>query len=71
MVYEEIVIPLLGAVASSGLLVASLTYVFDKRKQIKLGEQKEKEKRYKAMVLHMRTIVKPDDLKYLQQTDPI
>lgn len=67
--YEEI-IAILGIVGIGGIIATSLTYVYEKRKQIKFSEQEEKEKRYKAMVLHMRTIIKPDDLKYMRLHRP-
>ena len=70
MVDYEIIIAVLGVVGIGGVIATSLTYIFEKRKQSKFSEQAEKEKRYKAMVLHMRTIVKPDDLKYMQLHRP-
>lgn len=66
--YEE-TIAALGVVISV-LVAASLTYFFDKRKQIRFSEQEEKEKRYKAMVLHMKVLLKPDDLKYMKLQRP-
>lgn len=65
MVYEEI-IAILGIVGIGGIIATSLTYIFEKRKQIKFSEQEEKEKRYKAMVLHMKCLLKPTDLKYMK-----
>ncbi|NWG10867.1 hypothetical protein HXY33_03835 [Candidatus Bathyarchaeota archaeon] len=53
-----------------GIVTTSLAYVFDKRKQIKFREQEYKEMRYKAMVLHMKVMLKPDDLKYMQLRRP-
>ena len=69
MVYEEI-IAVLGIVGIGGIVATSLTYVYEKRKQIKFSEQEEKEKRFKAMVLHMKCLIKPTDLKYMKIQRP-
>ncbi len=70
MVYEEIVISVLGVVGTASVVTACLTYVFDKRKEIAFREQEYKEMRYKAMVLQMKVLLKPDDLKYMQLHRP-
>jgi hypothetical protein len=70
MSYEEIVISVLGFVASAGIISACLTYVFDKRNKIAFREQEYKEMRYKAMVLHMKCLLTPSDLKYMQLHRP-
>lgn len=70
MVYEEIVIALLGVVGTASIITACLTYVFDKRKKIAFREQEYKEMRYKAMVLHMKCLLIPSDLKYMQLQRP-
>jgi hypothetical protein len=67
--YEDI-IAILGVVGIGSIMATSITYVLEKRKQIKFSEQEEKEKRYKAMVLHMKCLLKPDDLKYMQLQRP-
>jgi len=69
MAYEEI-LAILGALGVGTLIATSLTYIFEKRKQIRFSEQTEKEKRYKAMVLHMKVLLKPDDLKYMKLHRP-
>jgi len=69
MAYEEI-LAVLGVLGVGSLIATSLTYVYEKRKQIKFSEQEEKEKRYKAMVLHMKCLLKPDDLKYMKLQRP-
>lgn len=73
MVYEEI-ITILGALGVSGLLGASITYILDKRKQIKLqlefSLQKYKKERYGSMIIQMQVIVKPEDLKYVKKFRP-
>ena len=66
MGYEEIIIAVLG----SGLVVTWLGYILEKRRQIKFSEQEEKEKRYKATILHMKCLLKPDDLKYMKLQRP-
>jgi hypothetical protein len=70
MSYEEIVISVLGVVGTASIISACLTYVFDKRKKIAFREQEYKEMRYKAMVLHMKCLLKPTDLKYMQHQRP-
>ena len=70
MAEYEIIIAVLGVVGIGGVIATSLTYIFEKRKQIKFSEQEEKEKRYKAMVLHMKCLLKPDDLKYMKLQRP-
>ena len=70
MVYEEIVISVLGVVGTASIITACLTYVFDKRKKIAFRMQRFKEMRYKAMILHMKVLLKPDDLKYMQIRRP-
>lgn len=67
--YEEIV-AILGIVGIGGIIATSLTYVLDKRKQIKFSEQEEKEKRYKSLVQKMRIIVEPEDMKYVKEHRP-
>lgn len=62
MVYEEI-ITILGALGVSGLLGASVTYILDKRKQIKFREQDYKEIRYKAIIVQMTIILNPQKFK--------
>ena len=69
MVYEEI-IAILGIVGIGGIIATSLTYIFEKRKQIKFSEQKEKEKRYMAIVIQMRIVVEPDQMKYVKHLRP-
>lgn len=69
MVYEEI-IAVLGIVGIGGIIATSLTYIFEKRKQIKFSEQEEKEKRYKALTIQMRIVVEPDQMKYVKQHRP-
>lgn len=68
--YEDVILSILGVVGIAGIVTTSLTYFFDKRKQIKFREQEYKEMRYKAMVLHMKVMLKPDDLKYMQLHRP-
>lgn len=70
MAYEEIVISVLSIVGTASIITACLTYVFDKRKKIAFREQEYKEMRYKAMVLHMKCLLKPTDLKYMQLQRP-
>lgn len=70
MSYPEIVISVLGFVASAGIISACLTYVFDKRQKIAFREQEYKEMRYKAIVLQMKCLLIPSDLKYLQLHRP-
>jgi len=76
--YEEI-IAILGVVGIGGIIAASLTYILDKRKQIKFSEQQLKETRYKIIIAKMgvylnsvylkcihfpeRKNLKPEDLK--------
>jgi hypothetical protein len=67
--YEEI-IAILGIVGIGGIIATSLTYVYEKRKQIKFREQEYKEMRCKAMVPSMKVILKLDDLKYMQLHRP-
>jgi len=67
--YEEL-LAILGVLGVGSLIATCLTYIFDKRKRIKFNEQEYKEMRYKAMVLHMKVMLKPDDLKYMQQQRP-
>ena len=62
MVYEEIA-AILGIVASSGIIVASLTYVYEKRKQVRFREQELKETRYKIIIAKMGTLLNP---KYIE-----
>ena len=69
VVYEEI-IAILGIVGIGGIIATSLTYVYEKRKQIKFSEQKEKEKRYMAIVIQMRIVVEPDQMKYVEHLRP-
>ena len=47
--YEEIILSIVAFIGSAGIIGASLTYYFDKRKQIKFREQEYKETRYKAI----------------------
>ncbi len=70
MSYEEIIISVLGVVGTASIISACLTYVFDKRKKIAFREQEYKEMRYKAMVLHMKCLLTPSDLKYMQLHRP-
>ena len=67
--YEEI-IAILGIVGIGGIIATSLTYVYEKRKQIKFSEQEEKEKRYKALAIQMRIVVEPENLKYVKHIRP-
>src|SRR3989304_8024816 len=67
--YEEI-IAVLGIVGIGGIIATSLTYVYEKRKQIKFSEQEEKEKRYKALAIQMRIVVEPENLKYVKHIRP-
>lgn len=69
MVYEEL-IAALSVVGIGGILATSLTYIYDKRKQLKTSEQKEKEKRYLAIVIQMRIIVEPNQMKYVKHIRP-
>ena len=69
MVYEEI-IAVLGLVGIGGIVATSLTYVYEKRKQIKFSEQEEKEKRYKALAIQMRIVVEPENIKYVKRHRP-
>ncbi len=70
MVYEEIILSVLGVVGTASIITACLTYVFDKRKKIAYREQEYKEMRYKAMVLQMKCLLFPSDLKYMQRQRP-
>jgi len=67
--YEEL-LAILGVLGVGSVIATCLTYIFDKRKRIKFNEQEYKKMRYKAMVLHMKVMLKPDDLKYIQQQRP-
>jgi len=64
--YEEI-IAVLGIVGIGGIIATSLTYVYEKRKQLKISEQAEKEKRYECIVVVMRAILYPDDIKHIKE----
>ena len=68
--YDEIILSIVAFIGSAGIIGASLTYYFDKRKQIKFSEQKEKEKRYLAIVIQMRIVVEPDQMKYFKHLRP-
>ena len=68
--YDEIILSIVAFIGSAGIIGASLTYYFDKRKQIKFSEQKEKEKRYLAIVIQMRIVVEPDQMKYVKHLRP-
>lgn len=67
--YEEL-LPILGGLSVGGLMVTFLTYILEKRKQIKFSEQQEKERRYKALILKMRIVLEPEDAKYVQPPRP-
>lgn len=69
MMYEEL-IAILGVLGIGSLVATTLAYIFDKRKQIKLSEQEEKEKRYKSLVQKMRIVIEPEDMKYVKEHRP-
>ncbi len=68
--YDEIILSIVAFIGSAGIIGASLTYYFDKRKQIKLREQEYKETRYKAIILQMRILRNPDNFKYYRTERP-
>lgn len=65
MSYEEIILSVVAFIGSAGIIGASLTYYFDKRKHIEFRMQTYKENRYLAIILLMKTVLKPSDFKYL------
>jgi hypothetical protein len=67
--YEEL-LAILGVLGVGSLIATCLTYIFDKRRRIKFNEQEYKEMRYKAIVLQMKVMLKPNDLKYMQPHRP-
>ena len=69
MVYEEI-LTIFGVVGIGGIIATSLTYVYEKRKQIKFSLQVMKEKRYKAIVLKMQIVVEPKNIKHVLTPKP-
>jgi hypothetical protein len=68
--YEEIILSVLGIVGTGGIITACVTYVLDKRKQIEFRLQEYKESRYKAIILQMLAVIKPNDLGKLSQYRP-
>lgn len=56
MVYEEIV-AILGIVGIGGIIAISLTYAYEKRKQVKFSEQELKETRYKIIIAKMGALL--------------
>ncbi len=68
--YEEIILSIVAFIGSAGIIGASLTYYFDKRKQIKFREQEYKETRYKAIILQMRILRNPDNFRYYKLKRP-
>ena len=63
--YEEIIFSFVAFIGSAGIIGASLTYYFDKRKQIEFRMQTYKETRYLAIISLMKTVLKPSDFKYV------
>lgn len=59
--YEEI-ITVLGVVGIGGIVATSITYILEKRKQIKFREQELKETRYKIIIAKMGVLL---NSKYL------
>lgn len=69
MVYEEIVISILGVVGIASIITACLTYVFDKRKKIASDIQEVKKERYRATILKMLVLLDPDEMKFAKRPD--
>lgn len=67
--YEEIV-AILGVIGVSGLLATSLGYFLEKRKQRKFSEQRWKARRYKSILVQMRVILHPENIKYVKAIRP-
>ncbi len=65
MVYEEI-IAVLGLAGIGGIVATSLTYVYEKRKQIKLSEQQLKENRYKNILAKMCSHLNAEYADYIR-----
>jgi len=64
MIYEEIILSVVAFIGSAGIIATSLTYYFDKRKQIKLNEQQLKEKRYQHILALMCSHLNPEYTGY-------
>ena len=64
MVYEEI-LAVLGVLGVGSLVATSLTYILEKRKQVRLSELELKETRYKIIIAKMGVHLNPDYLKQI------
>lgn len=69
MMYEEL-IAILGVLGIGSLVATTLTYIFDKRKRIKLNEQQLKESRYKNILAKMCSYLNAEYSDYIRWEGP-
>jgi hypothetical protein len=68
--FKETLISILSIVGLSGIIVASVTYFLDKRKERNIRENELKEQRYKCTLMLMYAFLNPSELGRITEIRP-